>query len=227
MFRSILQIFFPSTCLSCGKSITEDDQMFCATCAIQIAMTDFDNPAENEMARRLAPIRNLQYAVAPFYYKADSPIQQLLFKIKYQDRSDLAKKIGVFFAGYIQEKLSDKAIDIITCVPLHRDKLKLRGYNQSEILASAISELNGIPFLNCLKRLRLTETQTHFGRMARLENQSDSIQCTEEIKNYGHVLLVDDVLTTGATVETCCDALRGKNPTIAISIATLCMADHW
>lgn len=226
-FTDLLELFYPSTCIACGHSIPPDQQDFCATCIFNIAYTNYDNCADNELTRRLIAIRNLKFGVAPFYFSKESPIQKLLYKIKYKGRQDLAHKAGQSLAKYLLKKFQDSELDAVTYVPLHVKKYNTRGYNQSEILASEIAQLFNIPLIQSLTRTRLTETQTHFGRHQRLENQKDSLRCNDNINAFEHILLVDDVLTTGATLESCADAIRMIKPDITLSICTLAIADDW
>ncbi len=223
----ILEIFFPTTCVSCGKSVPTQDELFCAHCALGIDFTVYQDPANNEMTRRLIAMQPLRYAVAMLYFVRNSPIQELMHKIKYHQRSELAKRIAETFAEFIKNKLPMSEIDCVTCVPLHAEKKRKRGFNQSEILARTIADLTGVRFANFLTRTHLTETQTHFGRMERLDNQKESLHCNKTVGRVRHLLLIDDVLTTGATIETCSDALLTTNPQLQISVATLSIADNW
>lgn len=226
-FNTLLEIFFPANCVSCGHSVPTAKDLFCSDCLLNLHFTNYYSISNNEMTRRLIALKSLKYAVSLFYFTPGSPIQKLLYKIKYYQRAELAERISHLLATFLESCLPANEIDCVTCVPLHPAKQRQRGFNQSEILARAVASTTGIPFRVLLERTRLTETQTHFGRLERLENQYKSIICSDAIKNYKHILLIDDVMTTGATTETCSDSLISKNPDLKISIATLTIADHW
>lgn len=223
----LLELFYPSTCLACGQATDREKQEFCAACILNIAYTDFNDPQNNELTRRLIAIPNLKYGIAPYYFSKNSPLKDLLYKFKYQGRRDLAERAGRSLANYVTGKLNMAEIDAVTFVPLHPKKFAARGYNQSEILAAEIAESSELPLLKCLERTKLTETQTHFGRGERLENQQNSLKCSNNVLKVNHLLLVDDVLTTGATIETCTDAVYAIHKDITVSICTLAIADAW
>jgi|GEM_PF-3118223 len=227
IFKYLAEIFFPSTCIACGATV-QDEHIFCADCLLQTVFTQFPNAYQNEMTDRLISIKNLQNAYAPLFFKKNAPIADLFYKIKYGNRPDLAEKIAGFLASSFNETLKQGPdIDGICFVPIHEIKLSKRGYNQSQILARIIGEVLNIPVITALKRISNIDTQTHFGRIDRLKNQEGTIECISDIKKFNHLLIVDDILTTGATIETCCDAISKVSPATAVSIVTLALTDNW
>lgn len=228
LFKYLAEIFFPSTCIACGHSVHNEDVVFCAGCMMQTVFTSFPNAYDNEMTERLISIKTLQNAYAPLFYKKNTPIANLFYRIKYGNRPDLAEKFALYLSSSFQDiPKRGPDIDAICYVPIHDIKLSKRGYNQSRIIARTLGDKLSKPVLDILKRTTNIETQTHFGRLDRLKNQEGSIHCDPAIKKYHHVLIIDDILTTGATIEICCDAILQQSPYTLISILTLAVTDNW
>lgn len=228
LFSYLKEILFPSVCVTCGSAVGDETQLFCATCLVTTVFTRFTSSSENEMMDRLISIPLIKNAFAPLYFKKDAPIKELFYKIKYGDRPDVAKKMASFTASeWLKCPKSETKIDGICYVPIHKIKLSKRGYNQSEIIAREIAEILKVPLLNILERKINVETQTHFGRMDRLKNQENTIVLTDKKSRFKHLLIVDDILTTGATIETCYDAIRSVNKDCELSVITLAVTDSW
>ncbi|MCO6461775.1 MAG: ComF family protein [Saprospiraceae bacterium] len=222
------ELFFPSTCIYCGASVPDAQTIFCPDCLLLSVFTNFQTGWNNEMTDRLISIQNIKNAYAPLFYKKNAPIAGLFYKIKYGNRPDLAQKFGSFLGKSLHQiPKTGRDIDIICYVPVHPIKKARRGYNQSEIIAQSVGESLKIPTLPLLSRLTNIDTQTHYGRMDRLKNQEGSIRCDSKVNLFNHVLIVDDILTTGATMEICYDAIRQVAPKVDISVATLALTDNW
>ncbi|MCB0603279.1 MAG: ComF family protein [Saprospiraceae bacterium] len=228
LIQYLTELFYPSTCVYCSTSISDQHSIFCSDCLMMTVFTNFQNGWDNEMTQRLISIGQLKNAYAPIFFRKESPIAGLFYKIKYGNRPDLAQRFGVYLVHCFKDlKKCGSDIDVITFVPIHPLKKAKRGYNQSEIIASSMGNELDIPCIPLLSRINNIDTQTHFGRIDRLKNQEGSIQCDAKIIQYKHVLIVDDILTTGATIETCSDAIEKVNPKVCISVATLAQADNW
>lgn len=226
--KYLSEILFPSTCVTCGTSINDDKNLFCAKCLTNTVFTSFHSAFQNEMMDRLISIPTLKGAFAPLYFKKDAPIRELFYKIKYGNRPDIAQKMAAYLAQKWMDIDKDKLpVDAICYVPVHKIKMSKRGYNQSEIIAKEVSEIISTPLIHMLERKSNIETQTHFGRMDRLKNQEGSIGLKTDISGYQHVLMIDDILTTGATIETCYDAIREGNKACGVSVLTLAITDSW
>lgn len=226
--KYLSEILFPSTCATCGSSIPDEKNLFCANCLTNTVFTSFPSAYQNEMMDRLVSIPTLKGAFAPLYFKKDAPIKELFYKIKYGNRPDIAQKMAAYLAERWNNVIKDKLpVDGICYVPVHKVKLSKRGYNQSEIIAKEVAEILSIPLLHMLERTSNIETQTHFGRIDRLKNQEGSIGLKMDISRYQHILIVDDILTTGATIETCYDAIRSGNKSCFLSVLTLAVTDSW
>jgi len=226
-FEYLSEVFFPSVCVTCGISVANDKQLFCAECLSQTVFTNFQTAYNNEMMDRLISIKVLKNAFAPLYFKKNGRLKELFYKIKYGNRPDIAKKMATYLCQEWQNcEKNDFKVDGICYVPIHTVKLSKRGYNQSEIIAREISESLNIPLLHFLERKKNIETQTHFGRMDRLKNQEGTIVYNSS-KIVNHLIIVDDIMTTGATIETCYNAIRLKNANCSISVLTLAVTDSW
>jgi ComF family protein len=161
---------------------------------------------------------NLVMAFLRFSKKGDS--QKILHQLKYKNRPEIGVELGRIYGNLLKESGFDKEWDQITPVPLHSLKQKRRGYNQSEQFALGISEALNIPIRLCLKRIQFTETQTRKSRMERIENVSNVFVLEEnhEVENQ-KILLVDDVMTTGATLSTCANVLLdGKSKLVDMAV---------
>lgn len=164
-------------------------------------------------------------ATALFFYLRENPYVNLLYELKYYGNSNLGVYMGRYVAIHLKDSDFFQGVQLIVPVPLHPDKLRKRGYNQSAKLSEGISQVMGIPVAtNVLIRRKFTDTQTRKSRFERWINVSDIFACIAPSELEGkHILLVDDVMTTGATIVSCADALAGI-PGLRISVLTLALA---
>ena len=227
-FRYLAEVFYPSTCIHCSRATSGQDDLFCTECLTKTVFSGFVSAVKNEMTDRLVSISGLINGYAPLIFTKESPISGLFYRIKYGNRPDLAEKSGTFL-GHSYTTISDRAtdIDVITFVPIHPKKEAKRGYNQSRLIAQSVGKELDIPVKPFLSRISNIDTQTHYGRQDRLNNQENTIKCDPAIRSFHHVMIIDDILTTGATLETCTDAIRETAPGIRVSVATLAITDNW
>lgn len=180
------------------------------------------NPVEKTLWGRLP----FYAAMSQYYFSKESLLQQLIHQFKYKNGCDL----GIYFGKLMGITLKDTAIgktaDALVPLPLFPDKERKRGYNQAALLCQGISEMLGIPVVNdAVRRVRYTSTQTHKTRMERWQNVEGVFTTSANHVLAGkHILLVDDVITTGATLEACGNAIVEDVPDVKISIATLAYA---
>jgi ComF family protein len=222
---ALLHLIFPKICMFCGHDLIINEVGFCRFCTDSLPYTNFHRQKANKIEQLFWGRIPIEQATSFLYFTKGGVVQKLLHVIKYQQQTDLAIKMGEMMARQLQVGgwLSD--IDLIVPVPLHPKKQKQRGYNQSEMLARGFSSVTKIPIdTNLLKRSIYTSTQTRKGRYDRYLNM-DSVFGIDETDNhvFRHILIIDDVITTGATLEGCAMALQQIHGA-RISIATLAFA---
>lgn len=225
MIRSLLHLFYPHVCENCGQDLTATEEVLCIVCMRKLPFTSFqlnpDNPVEKIFSGRV----HLQHAMAGYYFARDTCLQQLIHQFKYGGRKDIALYLGRQLGLQLKESNWWEELSLIIPVPLNRVKQRQRGYNQAALLAKGIGEV-----LNCavledgLARKAHSVTQTHKTRLERWENVAEvfSLNYPERVTGR-HILLVDDVLTTGATLEACTHALQEKGD-VAVSVCSLAYA---
>jgi ComF family protein len=221
---SLFHLFFPHNCVGCGNDVIDADQFICLQCINDLPHTNFamhaNNPVEKKFWGRIA----VTSAMSEFYFSKASIIQNLIHEFKYNGN----KNVGNYLGNIIGKSLLNSnrfPIDAVIPLPLFEKKEKMRGYNQAEILCNGIAEITNVPLIkNNVSRIFHTETQTKKGRLERWKNVEQTFCVRDpEILEGKHVLLVDDVITTGSTLEACGSEILKVN-NVQLSIATLATA---
>jgi ComF family protein len=223
-FREVLQIFFPNFCLACGHSLSFEQEFICIECLHTLPFTHYWNIRDNAMEKHLWGRFAFERAVALFHFEKSSGVQSLLHELKYRNEKELGVFLGQMLAEKWKHSLEDK-FDWVIPVPLHPQKERARGYNQSMQFAQGLAQVFGcMASSEFLIRTQPTESQTRKNLFQRLDNVSSvfALQQADVLENK-HVLLVDDVLTTGATIEACAVQLN-KVSNLKLSIATIAAA---
>jgi ComF family protein len=225
--HGISHLFYPRLCEGCSKPLLAEEEVLCLNCNVfNLPRTAYHHIAENETAMRFAGRVPIIKATSFAYFTTDGLLQHLLHQLKYKER----KGIGIFLGkqlGYDLKQLDwQKGIDFIVPVPLHPEKEAARGYNQTELIARGLGDALKIPVItNLLYRTRNTESQIQKSREQRISNMHDAFEVRNSEKYTSkHMLLIDDVLTTGATLEACATALL-TIPQTRVSIATIGVAN--
>ncbi|HMG66603.1 MAG TPA: phosphoribosyltransferase family protein [Chitinophagaceae bacterium] len=224
---SFLHILFPHVCSGCGNDILGEGSMLCARCLDEMPETKFHLHASNPVEKIFWGRLMIHSASAHYNFKKESLMQYLMHQFKYKGNKELGKQLGRFMGMQLQQSGRFNSIDVLVPLPLYPAKEKRRGFNQATVLCEGIAEILKIEILeDVITRVQHTDTQTRKGRMERWENMEGKFELTrsEKIQNK-HVLLVDDVVTTGATLEACGLELLGTTST-TLSIATLCFASR-
>lgn len=224
-FDDFLSLFFPQHCAVCKQSLINQEKIICSSCLYKLPRTNFHKTPENSVEKSFWGRVFIEQGTSYFFFRKGSNYQKLLHKLKYQNQPQIGFELGKYFASEIVKEGFFKDIDYIVPVPLHKKKLKKRGYNQSAEIAKGMSKfLGGKLSEQLLKRSSFTDTQTKKNRFDRWENVAEVFVCkTPELIENKHILLVDDVLTTGATIEGCVQAFK-KVAQVKVSIATLAFA---
>jgi ComF family protein len=222
--HSLIHLFYPRLCEGCAKPLMPAEEVLCISCAAHLPRTEFHHIPGNEAALRLAGRIPYVHATSFAYFTNDGLLQHLLHQLKYRGRKEVGIYLGRQFAYDLQQSRW-QPVDYIIPVPLHRKKEAVRGYNQSLLIAEGLSRVLKAPVAaDILLRPRHTESQTKKTRTERLKNMENAFQVNKNGKIVNkHILLVDDVLTTGATLEACALALL-KTENIKISIAVVGIA---
>jgi ComF family protein len=224
ILTEFLNLFFPKTCLACGDYLDKSEEYLCLNCVFNLPKTNYHNFPENEIEQRFWGKVPVERATAFLHFEKESSPQKLLHALKYHGEKELGKTFGIRFGNELLTS-GFRDIDLIVPVPLHAKKLKKRGYNQSEWIAKGIAEKLKKP-IDTENLIRTVEnsTQTKKGLIERWENVSEIFRLKDKnIFENKHILLVDDVLTTGATIESCCKAIL-QSANTKISIAALAVA---
>lgn len=218
-FKDIFHLFFPKICINCSEPLLESEKILCTSCFYQLPVIE-DNEFVNSKLMSIfygkVPVKEIQ---SFFYYQKSNIVQKLIHALKYKGQEEIGVFIGNWF-GYelMKRKVFDK-VDCIIPVPLHESKLKKRGYNQLTEFGKTLSKLLNIDFkpavLICVSKFK---TQTFKQRFERFSNNETKFHLNNlSAFENKHVLLIDDVVTTGATLEACCkELLKVKNITISI-----------
>ena len=221
-----IALLFPQLCSACGESLVGNEKLICTDCLYNLPFTNFHLQPDNIVAQQFWGKINLQAAYSLYYFAKGGKVQSLMHHFKYKDMHQIGNLLGSIAGGQLAKNDVFNSVDFIIPVPLHKSRLKQRGYNQSACFAEGLAQkLNGTVEINNLVRIRATETQTHRSRFARFENMQEVFTVNDPAKLVDkHVLLVDDVVTTGSTLEACGIQLL-EVPGLKLSIATIAYAE--
>ena len=223
--EDLIALFYPSTCIVCEKNLLKEEECICTQCLHKIPKTDCFKQTKNSVSKLFWGRVQLQNAVALYQFHKEGSVQKLIRQLKYEG----GKSVGIFLGkqlGYaLKESSFFSTIDYIIPIPLHPKKEKLRGYNQSKYIAKGIQEILQIKVnTKTLIRIENTDSQTRKKRFNRWENMMNSFALKRPEKLIDtHILLVDDVVTTGATLEACAQKLLAIKG-VRVSIATIAVA---
>lgn len=225
MLDHFISLIFPKNCPGCGKSLLRQDGAVCIECLAEIRPTGFHrHPQDNELYYRVAGKVSLAGAAAYWYFDKKGRAKRIIQGLKYKNNPQAGRYLGQLWGAELAKVEFWKSVDTLLPVPLHRSREASRGYNQAAAISKGLAPaLDAALPSHALVRIRKTETQTRKGKDARWQNVKDVFEVKKPLS--GHVALVDDVVTTGATLEACMRALlKQPDPPAQISILCLCIA---
>ncbi|WP_369048200.1 ComF family protein [Tenacibaculum sp. UWU-22] len=220
--KDILYLFYPKICVTCKNNLLENEKTICTFCRHDLPILCYKNVYENEIINIFKGRVPVEKATAFLIFRKISKTKTLIHELKYKNNEEIGVFIGNWFGKILKNSNQFNDIDYIVPVPLHPKKLKKRGYNQLTKFGECLSNELEVTYMpSVLFRVSDTQTQTYKHRFERFLNANTKFSLTNTtVFNNKHILLIDDVITTGATIEACCKELL-KTPNIKISIATM------
>lgn len=203
--RSLVNLVYPKICIACQEETPLKGQHFCLECQQDMYYTKHLKETNNEFEKHFIGRIPLERGAAMFFYRKETAIQQILHEFKYKGNADIGLKLGMEYGTHLSESGFMNGITAIVPVPLHWKKQKKRGYNQAEVFAQGISSTTGvILYKDFFLKQEESDSQTSMDRQARIDNVAIMFDLNSEYNPQNeHILIVDDVLTTGATLEAC------------------------
>lgn len=228
ILSSIGTLFYPPLCPVCGGELPEGGRTVCTLCRMTAPLTRFWEQADNPMMRRLWGLAPVEQAAAFIWFVEGSGWQRLIHDFKYNGRWRLALEMGRWYGGCLADAGVFAGVDALVPVPLHWMRRVRRGYNQSEYLARGLAGALGKPYwTGCLRRRVNNPSQTRTRTAERWANVHDifAVRHAEQLAGR-HILLVDDVFTSGSTIISCAETIVRAAPDCRISVATLAVSAH-
>jgi len=218
-------LLYPNLCASCQEVLLKNENVICFNCMVDLPRSLHYQDMENPIAKLFWGKIKLEMALSAFTFGKKGKVQRLMHELKYKGNTMVGELMGIELGKEIDKaEIADK-VDVVVPVPLHKKKMKQRGYNQSEFIAIGVAKV-----LECemdpdlLQRMEHSESQTKKSKYERWENVGEAFTLTDANQYIGkHILLVDDVVTTGATLEACCKKLE-EIKGVKLSIGTLASA---
>lgn len=225
ILNDFLNLIFPVTCAACGNVLINNERIICLSCNYNLPRTNFHLEPDNPVAVIFWGRVRIENATAFYYFNKASRYRHLIHELKYRGRKDIGIEMGRIFGYEMMASPGFRLIDLVLPVPLHKKKLKKRGFNQSECIARGISEAMNKPLdASSVIRTVYSATQTRKSRYDRWLNVDGIFRVSDHtILSGKHILLVDDVVTTGATLEACAGEILKVEGT-KVSVAVLGMA---
>lgn len=224
--QRFVDFLFPYHCPVCGKRAEKDERPICLKCNMYMPRTDYaSHPYDNYMAKEYTMVRNVEKVAALVFHLPGSDFARVIYDMKYHNAVPLCERMGELMAHELILTSFFEGIDMLIPLPLSVGRRMERGYNQSEYLARGVGKITGLPVVrHAVLRKDFKESQTHLTRLERKDNVDGSFVLTDsEAISNKHVLLIDDVITTGATTKACIEAMQDAE-NVKISILSLAYA---
>lgn len=226
-FKDLLTLFYPRCCFACGKPLIKNEEYLCTECEVNLPMTDFHLVENNPVANQFFGKLGINAATSCYYFTKGGKVQHLIHQFKYKGYKEIGFYIGKSYGMKLKDLPLFRDLDFIIPIPLHPKREKARGYNQAEWFANGLSDSLSVPVnTKALKRVIVSETQTSKGRYRRWENVKEIFTIGDTTGLEGrHILIVDDVITTGSTIESAGQVLSQISG-VKISICSMACALH-
>ncbi|MBM3435086.1 MAG: ComF family protein [Bacteroidetes bacterium] len=227
LFDDFISLFFPKTCFACGNNLFTNEKIICTSCLVRLPRTNFHKDNNNPLSRVFWGRVKVESSASLFYFRKGGRVQHLVHQLKYKGH----REIGVFLGELLGSDLTGSngfdSVEKIIPIPLHEKKLRKRGFNQSEVFAQGLaSAMKKELDTTSVVRTIATSTQTKKSRYKRWENVNEIFVLRKpETLSGKHILLVDDVVTTGATMEACIQTIL-LAPGSKVSVASIAFAHH-
>lgn len=220
-----ISLLFPRLCYGCGNYLLRNEKLICTECYVLIPRTNFHNETDNPVSQLFWGRCGIEKAAAFSFYNKGSRIRNLIHNMKYKGIKEIGFELGMIYAKSLKTSGFTDDIDLIIPVPLHPSKQRVRGFNQSECISRGIGEGTSLQVdVNAMARIQVSATQTKRSRYERWTNVEGIFRVRDPIRIKGkHVLLVDDVITTGSTIESCTNELL-KIDGVKVSVIALAFA---
>ncbi|GAB3653042.1 ComF family protein [Echinicola sediminis] len=207
--NDFLALVFPETCCVCRSSLFDFENQLCRSCQAKLPVTSYHlRPQNNDLAVKITGLTRATNVMAFLRFSKKGMSQRLLHQLKYRNKPELGKLLGKLYGQQLLDSGFEMAWEGVLAVPLHPLKEKSRGYNQSLMFAEGLAKVLQVPVIKALKRRKFTSTQTKKSRMQRIENVEGVFElCMGAALKGKNLLLVDDVMTTGATLASCANVL--------------------
>jgi ComF family protein len=225
MLDDFISLLFPRLCYACGNNLLRNEKVICTHCYISIPRTNYHLADDNPVAQLFWGRCQIRKAAAFSFYNKGSRIRKLIHNLKYKGIKEVGYELGKIYGQSLKKSGFTDTVDFIIPVPLHPSKQRQRGFNQSDYISKGLAEATGLPLdLKSLVRISLSDTQTKRSRYERWMNVEGIFAVAESDNLIGkHILLVDDVITTGSTIEACAGELL-KIENVKVSVAALAVA---
>ena len=221
---SLIDLVYPNVCVGCQQEAIKRPSIFCMKCGSTLPYTHMADTPDNDFEKHFTGRLHIQAGAALFYFSKGGMIQDAIHALKYKNQPKIGYEMGKILGTHLKKHSIYTSCDAVVPVPLHSKKQRQRGYNQAMYIARGVGESMGIPAIsNVVVRQRMTTSQTRKTRLHRMRNMKEGFAVNTPEKIEGkHILLVDDVLTSGATLDFCGQVILQQKNT-QLSLATLAM----
>lgn len=222
IINELISVFFPENCLSCSTPVSKNSESICISCRHDLPFTNYSAQKFNKVEKSFFGRIPIEEATSLLHFHKKGPTQELMHNLKYRNQQKIGKILGLWMANSLKQSGRFKKIDSIVPVPLHKKRLKQRGYNQLTRFGETLALELGIPYISHnLIRIAATKTQTKKFRTERWTNVNTKFHVNDSSAfENKHILLIDDIVTTGATIEACYHAFSEVQD-FKMSLATM------